>query len=59
MLLTSLFLGQFSSVIPFFGVVRRAEQDGHNVTPLGLKNGRFLSVLGLRSIVFSSVDKWT
>ena len=48
--LTSMFLGRFSSVIPFFGVVRRAEQDGHNVIPLGLENGRFLSILGLRSM---------
>ena len=45
------FLGRFSSVIPLFGVGRKMLHNGHHPSSLGLKNGRFSSVLGLRSMV--------
>ena len=50
--LTSMFLIGFWSVRPLFGVVWAAQQDGHHVSPAGLKNGRFSAVLGLRAFVF-------
>ena len=42
---TLLFLGQFSSVLPLFGVARKMQDNGHHPTPLWLKKGRkfFLS----------------
>ena len=48
---TLLFLGQFSSVLPLFGVGRKMLRNGHHPSYLGLKNVRFSSVLGLRSII--------
>ena len=45
---TLLFLGQFSSVIPLFGVGRKMLHNGHHPTSLRLKNGRFSSVFCLR-----------
>ena len=45
---TLLFLGQFSSVVPLFGVGRKMLHNGHHPTSLRLKNGRFSSVFCLK-----------
>ena len=45
---TLLFLGQFSSVLPLFGVAREMQDNGHHPTHLSLKNERFSFVFCLQ-----------
>ena len=52
--LTLLVLCRFSSVLPLFGVERKMLHNGHHASPLGLKNGRFSTILGL----ISTVSPW-
>ena len=44
---TSMFLGGFSSVLHQNGVPREILRNGHYASLVGLKNGRFSTVLGL------------
>ena len=50
--LTSMFLIGFWSVGPLFGVVWAAQQDGHHVSPAGLKKRTFFGGFRVKSFGF-------